>query len=263
MKIKDQLHREIILEKIPLRIISLVPSHTETLFDLGLGDNIVGITKFCVHPKHLSSEKTIVGGTKKVNYKKIKDLQADLIIANKEENTENMVYELEEIAPTYVSNVFSIGDTLKFILDMGKLCDKLENAKKLVEEIENSLKNFKNNIEEYPARKVVYFIWTKPWMVVGGNNYINEILELNKFENIFDSADRYPEIYVEYLSDLNPELILLPSEPFPFKKSHIKELKEHLDAKFLLVDGEMFSWHGSRLLKALPYFESLHKILNN
>jgi len=263
LKIKDQIHREIVLEKIPLRIISLVPSHTESLFDLGLGDNIVGITKFCVHPEHLSSDKTIVGGTKKVNYKKIKELQADLIITNKEENTENMVYELEDIAPTYVSDVYSIENTLKFILDMGKLCDKSDNAKKLVQDIENAIKKFKNNIKDSPTRKVVYFIWTKPWMVVGGNNYINEILELNKFENIFNSADRYPEIYVEYLSDLNPELILLPTEPFPFKKSHIKELKEHVDAKFLLVDGEMFSWHGSRLLKALPYFESLLKILNN
>ena len=122
MKIKDQLNREIVLENIPQRIISLVPSHTELLFDLGLEDNIVGITKFCVHPKHFISEKTIVGGTKKVNYKKIKDLQPDLIIANKEENTEYMVSELEDIAPTYVSNINSIENSSEFILDIGKLC---------------------------------------------------------------------------------------------------------------------------------------------
>ncbi len=263
MNTKDQLNREIVIENIPQRIICLVPSHTELLFDLGLEDRIVGITKFCVHPKHFISEKTIVGGTKKVNYKKIKDLLPDLIIANKEENTEYMVSELEDIAPTYVSNINSIENSSEFILDIGKLCDISKKATLLVGDIDTALKNFRKNIEDSPTIKVVYFIWTKPWMVVGGNNYINEILKLNKFENIFDSADRYPEIYVEYLSDLNPELILLPSEPFPFKKVHIKELKAHIDTKFLLVDGEMFSWYGSRLLKALPYFETLHKQLNN
>jgi len=256
--VKDQLNREVILNNYPKRIISLVPSQTELLVDLGLEKNIIGITKFCVHPKYLTLKKTIIGGSKKVNYKKIKRLQPGLIIANKEENTEEIVENTNEIAPTYVSDILTIADSLNFISDISKLCNVEENAQKLVDDISTALTDFKKFIEVSPSRKVAYFIWHKPWMVVGGNNYINEILKLNNFNNIFEGADRYPEVYVENLSDLKPDLILLSSEPFPFSDKHIEELKKHVNSKIILVDGEMFSWHGSRLLKGLEYFKSLH-----
>ena len=263
MKYKDQLNREIILEEFPKRIISLVPSQTELLVDLGLEKNIVGITKFCIHPEHLLSDKTVVGGTKKVNFKKIINLQPDLIIVNKEENTEEMINELDEIAPVYISNIITIEDSLQFISDIGNLCDKKKESKQLIQEIKKALLDFTEFVKNKPLRKVAYFIWNKPWMVVGSNNYINEILKLNMFENIFGTApNRYPDVYIEYFSDLSPELkpelILLPSEPYPFKKEDIKGLKKHIDCTIKLVDGEMFSWYGSRILKAFDYFKKLH-----
>jgi len=268
LKYKDQLNNELILDDYPQRIISLVPSQTELLVDLGLEDYIVGITKFCIHPKHLLSDKTIVGGTKKVNYKKIISLQPDLIIGNKEENTEEMINELDEIAPVYISNIITLEDSLQFISDLGHLCNRKKESKQLIQKINTGIKDFAEFVKNKPVRKVAYFIWNKPWMVVGSNNYINEILKLNKLENIFGNApNRYPDVYVEYFYDLSPELkpelILLPSEPYPFKKEDIKVLKQHVDCTIKLVDGGMFSWYGSRILKAFEYFKKFHQSLES
>ena len=118
---KDGLGTNFELESAPKRIISLVSSLTETLFDLGLEDKIVGITKFCVHPYHLKSTKKIIGGTKKVHYEKIRLLEPDFIIANKEENTEEMVLELRKICPVWVTNIITVEDVLQTISDFGKL----------------------------------------------------------------------------------------------------------------------------------------------
>jgi len=267
LKYKDQLNNELFLADYPKRIISLVPSQTELLVELGLEENIVGITKFCIHPKRLKSEKTIIGGTKNVNYKKIANLSPDLIIGNKEENTEEIIKKLEDIAPVYVTDIITIKDSLQFIFDIGIICHKISESKNLINKIEKGLHEFTGFIKKRPLRKVAYFIWKKPWMVAGSKNYINEILSLNNFENIFGNApQRYPDVYVEYFTDLNPEmkpdLILLPTEPYPFNNKDIVDLKRHIDCEIRLVDGEMFSWHGSRILKALDYFKKLHLSLD-
>jgi ABC-type Fe3+-hydroxamate transport system substrate-binding protein len=266
LKFKDQLNRNLYLDSNPQRIVSLVPSQTELLVDLGLEENIVGISKFCIHPTHLRNSKTIVGGTKKVNYKKIAALNPDIIICNKEENTEDIVSELEKHFSVYVSDIITFKSTFKMITDFGEIFNKKQIANQLVSNIQSKLNDFNNFIKQYSPKKVAYFIWTKPWMVAGGNNYINEILKLNKFENIFENApDRYLEVYIEYLASLNPdlkpELIILPSEPFHFKEEHAEKLKKYIDCQFIFVDGEMFSWYGPRLLKALDYFRELHKTI--
>ena len=121
MEFVDQLNRTITLTKPPLRVVSLVPSQTELLIDLGLHKNIVGVTKFCVHPKSLRKEKTIVGGTKQVDFEKIKLLKPDIIICNKEENTEEMVLKLENIAPVWVSNIATISESIEMILELGEI----------------------------------------------------------------------------------------------------------------------------------------------
>ena len=266
MIFKDQLNRNLLLEKLPQRIVSLVPSQTELLVNLGLEENIVGITKFCVHPAHLKAEKTIVGGTKKVNYKRIIALNPDIIICNKEENTQEIVNELEKRFSIYVSDVISVNDAFDLISDIGIIFNCKPKATELTNAIRAKLKDFTNFIKQHPSKRVAYFIWAKPWMAAGGNNYINDILKLNKFENIFESApDRYLEVYIEYLAglspDLKPQLILLPSEPYPFKEEHADQLKKYIDCQFMFVDGEMFSWYGSRFIKALDYFKELHKSL--
>lgn len=256
----DQLGISHTFESAPKRIISLVPSQTELLYDLGLEENIVGITKFCVHPYHLKSTKTIVGGTKKVNYDKIRSLDPDIIICNKEENTQEIVEELRKICPVWVTDIFTIEDNFQMIRDFGQLFDKRTEARKWNDKLAFALSGFKNFIEEVPVRKVAYFIWKNPYMVAGSGTFIDEMLKLNHFQNYYASQERYPEIELGKMDiDGSLDLVLLSSEPFPFKaEDGFEIIKDITNAKVILVDGEMFSWHGSRLLKALKYFKYLH-----
>ena len=258
MEIKDQLNRSLLINKIPQHIVSLVPSQTELLVDLGLEDAVMGITKFCVHPNHLRKTKTIVGGTKNINFDKIADLQPDIIICNKEENTQEIVETFKNIAPVYVSDIISIQDNFRLILDFGRIFNLETKAKKLINNIKQRLEDFNSYIASKPHLKVVYFIWKEPWMVVGNGTFINGLLKLNRFENVFQNQNRYPKIDLKSLQHLNIDIILLSSEPYPFKQKNIEEIQQYTNAKILLVDGEYFSWYGSRLLKAFKYFKTLH-----
>ncbi|MBV1924744.1 MAG: ABC transporter substrate-binding protein [Flavobacteriaceae bacterium] len=257
MVYKDQLNREITLSKTPTRIISLVPSQTELLVDLGLRKQLVGITKFCVHPKNLREEITVVGGTKKANYNKIKRLSPDLIICNKEENTLEMVEELQKIAPVWISDIETIEESLEMIHLLGEVFNVAEKAEKMIAEVHVEMMEFHNFISDFPVKKVAYLIWKNPYMGVGNKTFIQDLLILNKFENILQNeTSRYPEISLENLKEA--ELILLSSEPYPFKEKDLVELKKALQKEVLLVDGEYFSWYGSRLKDAFTYFKTLH-----
>jgi len=261
----DQLGTQHTFEKTPKRIVSLVPSQTELLFDMGMEDSIVGITKFCVHPFHFKSTKTIVGGTKQVKIDKIKALNPDIIIANKEENTLEIVESLKDICPVWVTNIITIEDNLQMISDFGQLFNKRTEAQKWIDKTNFALADFQNFIKDKEVKKVAYFIWANPYMVAGGDNFINELLKLNKFENIYDNhpkyEGRYPEIVIQKMRiQGDPDFVLLSSEPFPFKDEHAFELGRYTHhATTIFVDGEMFSWYGSRLVKAFEYFKSLHQ----
>jgi iron complex transport system substrate-binding protein len=256
----DQLGTTHTFQSAPKRIVSLVPSQTELLYDLGLEESIVGITKFCVHPYHLKSTKKIVGGTKKVNYDKIRSLNPDIIICNKEENTKEIVEELREICTVWLTDIFTVEDNFQMISDFGQLFDKRTEARKWNDKLAFALSGFKNFVAENPVRNVAYFIWKNPYMVAGSGTFIDEMLKLNHFQNHYASHERYPEIELKKMDpDGTLDLILLSSEPFPFKAEDSFEIiKETHNAKVVLVDGEMFSWHGSRLIKALEYFKYLH-----
>jgi len=261
---RDQLNRSIELAKVPIRIVSLVPSQTELLVDLGLEESIVGLTKFCVHPIHFRKERTIVGGTKQVHFDRIKALKPDIILCNKEENTKEMVEALEKIAPVHVSDIYTIKDTVELIKQYGEIFSIKNKATEISNSLINLVDDFKNYISKRPIKKVAYFIWRKPWMVSGNNTIIHHLLSLNKFENVFANLSRYPEVSISSLLGSNkPDIVFLSSEPYPFKEKHILELKEFLpQANILLVDGEYFSWYGTRLLGAFEYFKSLHKIID-
>lgn len=261
LTVTDQLNRALKLEYIPKCIVSLVPSQTELLYDLGLEASIVGITKFCVHPLHLKKTKKIVGGTKKVHYDKIKALQPDIILCNKEENTKEMVQELEKIAPVHVSDIATIADALELIMLYGVLFSTRTEARAICNKITFQLEQFKTFIKDIPVRKVAYFIWREPWMVAGNGTFIEHLLELNKFRNIYRDKPRYPEVQIKKLRlEGDPELVLLSSEPYPFKEEHAFEIGRFTHhAKVVFVDGEMFSWYGSRLIKAFDYFKQLHE----
>lgn len=264
---QDQIGNTLTFENSPKRIISLVPSQTELLYDLGLEEKIIGITKFCVHPYHLKQTKKVIGGTKKVHYEKIKLLQPDIIIANKEENTLEMVEELRKIAPVWVTNVVTIEDNFQMISDFGKLFNCRTESQKWNDKIENAYKEFIDYRQNLPTRKVAYFIWREPFMVAGSDNFINEMLKLNNFKNIYDNPEkfpaRYPEIIIQKIRiQGDPEIVFLSSEPYPFKDEHAFEIGRFTHhAKTIFVDGEMFSWYGSRLVKAFDYFTLLQEKL--
>ncbi len=259
METQDQLRRSITFIKPLNRIVSLVPSQTELLIDLGIENQVVGVTKFCVHPAGLRKEKTVVGGTKQVHFDKIEALRPDIILCNKEENTKEMVERLQKIAPVWVSDIQSIEDCREMINTFGTLFDKVKLASEIAAEIKNEFLAFQKFIKEKPMVKVGYLIWKNPWMAAGSNTFINTLLTLNHFENIVaHRKERYPEVTIKELKAA--DLILLSSEPYPFKRKHIKELQQQLNnKKILLVDGEYFSWYGSRLKKAFAYFRTLHQ----
>lgn len=249
--------------EVPQRIISLVPSQTELLADLGLESKIVGITKFCIHPKDLKTKKAIVGGTKKVDYNKIKALNPDIIICNKEENTLEIVENLRLICTVWITDIVTIEDNLKMISDFGNLFDCIEKANEWNANLTFALSDFKQFIESKSTKKVAYFIWKNPYMVAGSGNFINELLQFNRFENVFANQSRYPEIELQKINENgNLDFVFLSSEPYPFKEKDVLEMTNFCkQSKIILVDGEMFSWHGSRLLKALRYFKELHQKL--
>lgn len=246
---------------VPQRIVSLVPSQTELLYDLGLEDAIVGITKFCVHPIHFKATKTIVGGTKNIKFEKIKMLQPDVIICNKEENTKEIVEELSHLCPIVVTEIYTIEDNLQMLLDFGKLFNKRTEAQKWHDKIDFSFQNFKQFIKDKPFKKAAYFIWKNPHMVAGKDTFINALLELNHFKNIYKEKGRYPEVELKKIRlEGDPDLVFLSSEPYPFKDEDAFEIGRFTHhAKTIFVDGEMFSWYGTRLLKAFDYFKQIHR----
>ena len=261
MRYVDQIGRELMVASRPLRIVSLVPSQTELLVDLGLKSSIVGVTKFCVHPSDLKNKKIVVGGTKDVHYDKIKELRPDIILCNKEENTQAMISQLEQVAPVHVSDIYTIDDSLELIKMYGELFNVIDNASKIVADIRSKFEEFRKWIINYPNLKAAYFIWKDPWMVVGRSTFIDELLRINNFENYFSNLSRYPEISLDDI-DTSIDLIFFSSEPFPFKDKHFKEVYTKFpNSKIMIVNGEYFSWYGSRLILAVNYFKALREQL--
>lgn len=268
----DQTSHTIFLETPPKRIISLVPSQTELLFDLGLDDEVVGITKFCVHPPEWFRSKKRIGGTKKLHVDIIHQLQPELIIANKEENVKEQIEELAKDYPVWISDVDSLSSAYDMIQQIGLLTNKVERSQEIIATIKTNFGQLPV-ITNKPA--ACYLIWKDPYMTVGGDTFIHSMMDAAGFDNIFKSRQRYPVVTMEDLliagtSGSTPcDLILLASEPFPFKEKHIDELKQTLDklglpkTKILLVDGEMFSWYGSRLQHAPGYFKELLGLISN
>ena len=262
----DQTGRTIFPETTPQRIISLVPSQTELLFDLDLDEQVVGITRFCVHPPEWFYTKTRVGGTKKLQIDIIHQLQPDLIIANKEENVKEQVEECAKNYPVWVSDVNNLGDAYEMIEQVGLITDKVNKSEEIITSIKKEFSQIRNTHSPPVggAGGTCYLIWNDPYMTVGGDTFIHSMLEAAGFENVFKNQKRYPEITIDELKTKNLETLFLSSEPFPFKQKHIDQLQSLLPhTKMALVDGEMFSWYGSRLLYAPIYFNELQRSIGN
>ncbi len=255
-EIVDQMGRAVTIPGSPLRIISLVPSQTELLYDLGLGERVVGITKFCVHPEEWFRNKPRVGGTKKIDFEKVRALKPDLIIGNKEENEQKDIQELEKEFPVWMSDVRDLSGALDMIVRLGELTNTKETAETIKKGIEKAFAE-QHRIE--PPLSAAYFIWRDPFMVAGYGTFVNDMLKRCGLVNVFDEGDaRYPEIEPQELAEADPDVILLSSEPYPFTEKHIAEFNMICPGTpVYLVDGEMFSWYGSRLMKAPAYFNGL------
>ncbi len=250
----DQLGNKIKIITSPKRIISLVPSQTELLFYLGLSDIIVGVTKFCIHPTEYFKSKPFIGGTKQLNFNLIHSLKPDLIIANKEENTLSDITELQKYYPVWISDVNNLTDALEMIISIGTITHSEKKSQNLIKEINTKF----NHLSNHQKRTAAYLIWNEPMMVASNNTFINEMLYYSGFYNVFKNRERYPVITEEDLLEQKPEYILLSSEPYPFKEKHKADFEETFpDSKVIIVDGEMFSWYGNRLLLSADYFKNL------
>lgn len=256
MIVTDQINHKFKLKTIPKRIISLVPSQTELLYDLGLEKEVVGITKFCIHPKSWFKNKSRVGGTKTVDFEKIAALKPDLIIANKEENTQSEVEALQKKYNVYTSDIANLKESLEMMEQIGVVTAKENEAQTIVKKIRDEFDTIKPFLGK--NNRVLYLIWRNPYMTVNQKTFINDMMQHVGFQNTIINSQEYPSVTEEEIVALAPHFIFLSSEPYPFKKEHVKELKKVApNSKIILVDGEYFSWYGSRLQNAPAYFKSL------
>jgi ABC-type Fe3+-hydroxamate transport system substrate-binding protein len=245
----------------PKRIVSVVPSQTELLYHLGLNEEVIGITKFCVHPNEWFRSKTRVGGTKTLNLDKIRELQPDLILANKEENEKDQIEALAAEFPVWVTDVTNLEEALQMIATIGVLTGKTEAATLLKKAIAQKFEALAQELPMIPLQ-VCYLIWKDPYITVGGDTFIHNMLLHAGFKNIFAAEKRYPTVTIEMLEKQDCDVLLLSSEPYPFAEKHIRELQPQLpNTKIILVDGEMFSWYGSRLQWTPAYFKQIQRQL--
>ncbi len=253
----DQLNSTIRLASTPRRIVSLVPSQTQLLHAFGLDVEVVGITKFCISPDEWFQTKPRVGGTKSVHIEKVSALQPDLIIGNKEENTKEDIEALRAIAPVWMSDIYTLNDALLMIESLGTLLGKEAEASSIKSQIEQAFQQLSDFTKSHETlgKSVLYFIWNDPDFVAGKNTFIDALLTACGLVNACE-AERYPEAN----PSIQPDFIFLSSEPFPFEEKHLEKFQRtYPHSKIVLVDGEMFSWYGSKLMEAPAYFQALLK----
>lgn len=233
--------REVVIASPPHRIISLVPSQTEFLIDIGAP--VVGRTKFCIHPAEKGKDIPIIGGTKNFRMDAIRELKPDLIIGNKEENYQKGIVELEKEFPVWMSDIYNFDDSIQMMSAIGTLVNREKESSDIVSECQSALEKVKGTKSD----KVIYLIWKNPWMAAGKNTFIDQMLSHLGYENLI-TDERYPQLTDEQITKLHPDQILFSSEPFPFAESHLALAASRWPkVKSTLVDGELFSWYGSRL----------------
>ncbi|WP_345074905.1 helical backbone metal receptor [Hymenobacter fastidiosus] len=255
LTVTDQMGRRVAVPYPPRRIVSLVPSQTELLFDLGLGDRVVGVTKFCIHPAAAREKAAVIGGTKNFDFAKIDALRPDLILGNKEENYREGIEQLAVKYPVWLSDIATLDDALRMIRQVGMVAGTPERARQMADDIAAS---FAELPVTAPPHTAAYFIWRKPYMVAAAGTFIDELLQRAGFANAFAGQARYPEVTAEQLAAAAPATIFLSSEPYPFGARHLAEFQASCpNASVQIVDGELFSWYGSRLQYSAAYLKSL------
>lgn len=240
----DQTGRLVNFDAIPERVVCLVPSITELLFDFGLKNRIVGRTKFCIHPKKDVINTSKIGGTKNISVEQIKALKPDLVICSKEENIKEQVYQLESTCAIWVTDVKDLVSELQMLNDLAKIFNVQQGV---INEIKTKSKSVLRKLTKQTQQTCLYLIWKGPYISIGNDTYINSVLEEINYKNVLKNSSRYPTITISEINDLKPDIIFLSSEPFPFRQKDIEELSVFVKhSKIRLVNGEFYSWYGSR-----------------
>jgi ABC-type Fe3+-hydroxamate transport system substrate-binding protein len=240
------------------KIVCLVPSISWYLFDLEADPMIAGISKFCSAQNDRHSKIPKFGGTKNPDLHRILSVQADLIIANKEENRKEDIEFLARYSTVYLSDVFDLESMYLMMREIGQLTKREAIALKLIEQIQSRQFQFQNDTHAVKHTNVVYLIWKNPYMTIGKDTFIHYMIHLAGFRNCFEDKTRYPVITLDEIIALQNPLILLSSEPYHFKKKHFREFSS-LDCQ--LVDGRIFSWYGSFILQSFDYLDTFKKSL--
>jgi ABC-type Fe3+-hydroxamate transport system substrate-binding protein len=256
---KDATGRELALGRAPRRIVSLIPSVTETLFALGLDEAIVGVTVYCVEPRAGVARKTKVGGEKNPKLELIRELTPDLVIANVEENLKTDVDRLREWGiPVWVTYPRTVAEGIRMVRELGELTATRPRAAAIADELEALLAEVRARTAGRPPVPVFYPIWRAPYMTINRDTYIHDMLRVCGARNVFaDRPERYPTVTLDEVAAQRPAVILLPDEPFRFRRAHVADFESYSDVpavrdgRIRLVDGKPFSWHGPRIAEAL------------
>jgi ABC-type Fe3+-hydroxamate transport system substrate-binding protein len=249
----------------PRRIVSLIPSVTETLFALGLGDAVIGVTAYCVEPREDVRRKTKVGGQKNPALEVIRDLAPDLVVANVEENLKEHVERLREWGiPVWVTYPRTVDDGIRMIRELGELTGRRARADAIAGGLDALLAETRARSAGRAPVRVFYPIWRDPTMTIGADTYIHDMLAVCGGANVFgDRPERYPTITLEEVRAARPEVIVLPDEPFRFRRAHVADFSAYADipavrdGRIHLMDGKLFCWYGPRIADALRTLPAL------
>lgn len=255
----DATGQPVALPRAPRRIVSLIPSITETLFALGLDAAIVGVTVYCVEPREGVARKAKVGGEKNPNLDRIRDLSPDLVIANVEENLKEHVDTLRQWGiPVWVTYPKTVRAGIDMVRELGALTSTAERAETLASELTTLLQETRQRVSARPGTSVFYPIWRNPYMTINCDTYIHDMLTVCGGANLFgDRAERYPTISLDEVAAARPSVIVLPDEPFRFRPIHVRDFAPYPDIpavrsnRIHLMDGKLFCWYGPRIADAL------------
>jgi len=245
-----------------MRIVSLCPSLTELVFDLGRGPELVGITQYCVHPAEGVARIEKVGGTKNPDVARIVALAPDLVLLNEEENRREDAQALGEAGiATHASLPHDALETAAMVRSIGAALQASARAEAIAAEIERRAARARAEARGARTVRFAYLIWRKPWMSVNADTYASALLEAAGGENVFGrEPSRYPEVTIARLAEQAPERVFLCTEPFGFLPRHADELAAETRIareRFVIADGEYLSWHGSRTPAGIDYAERL------
>jgi ABC-type Fe3+-hydroxamate transport system substrate-binding protein len=264
VRVIDDLGFPIEIARPPTRVISLVPSWTETLFALGLGDRIVGVTKFCVEPAEAVARVPKIGGTKNPDIRALLEREPDFVVANAEENRREDIERIKAhgiaVFTTYPRTVAGAAES---ILKLGRAVGREAQADALVRNIVGAVSEVEATVGPWSKLRLRVFcpIWKKPWMTFNADTYAHDVLRMMGFNNVYASAgERYPRTTLEEALERGPHVVLLPDEPYEFGAVDVKEVKAMvppaLSRRVLLVSGRDLHWYGSHMVRGLKALAS-------